>query len=357
MNATPLKTILASVAQLAGVSSRQISPEQQSAMVVAVSEALRMVWDEYPWPELCATTGYYLWPDKYNPASNVTFAAGKIVRFGESFWEVRKPIGDAYADVGVETAGTVSGVQNPATGYYAFSFNATPDLQEGDIIYNPADSTETTEIIEVIDDTYIVADDMGITTSDVVERALRPGESTDYFAAAVFDTYVTMPTGISKIHEAWSDDPTTAIAQAIPYELEGDKIRVPAGYARVWLETQTAAPTLDGTDWTATESVTVGMVRYSSSGGDCFKCIANKAGNASNNPPETDTATWTRIQIPALLATAVRFYASADLLRADGKETTAIARENRGYAALESALQGVNNHQHQTRRFRVRLKT
>jgi hypothetical protein len=85
MKTIPLSTILTAVAQLAGVSSRQISPEQHAAMVVAVSEALKTVWNEYPWPELCSTAGYYLWPDKYVAILTKAYSAGNIVRFGDAY--------------------------------------------------------------------------------------------------------------------------------------------------------------------------------------------------------------------------------------------------------------------------------
>jgi hypothetical protein len=355
MNAIPLKTILGSVAQLAGVSSRQISPEQQSAMVVAVSEALRLVWEEYPWPDTMTTLEAWLWPTAYNPASGTTYTAGTIVRFGESFWEVTKPFTDPDATIGDATVGVISAIDVLTANFRVVTFTTAPDAEEGDIIYKPGDPTATTTVLAVDGKTITVAETWTLAVSNSVLRAIRPEENDEYFKAAVFDTYTTASASTYKVHEVYGADPRIGVAPRLDYELEGDKIRVPEGYARVWMEAQSTPPVLDGTEWTATESVTAGMVRYSTTGGDCFKCIANKAGNVANTAPETDTATWTRIQIPALFATAVRYYASADLLRADGKETTAIARENKGNAALESALQGVNNHQHQTRRYRVRV--
>lgn len=356
MKSIKLSIILTAVAQLAGVSSRQISPEQHAAMVVAVSEALKTVWNEYPWPELCSTAGYYLWPDKYVAASSREYAAGAIVRFGESYWRVRKPIADAQADVGEVTVGTVAGVNNPATNYFAIGFNGTPDAQVGDIFYNPADGAQTTELLEILDSEYIVATAWSLGAGSVLKRAVRPAESAAYFETAVIDTYIPMPATAGKVVNAWDSDPniTGSYASSILFELAGDKVRIPAGIPRAWLETVAAEVELDGTYWVATESATVGMVRYSAAGGDCFKCIQAKEGNAANARPEADSAYWERVQIPALLAPPTKYLASAELLRADGKETTALARERRAEDMLESALQSVNGHQHQTARFRVR---
>lgn len=355
MKSIKLSIILTAVAQLAGVSSRQISPEQHAAMVVAVSEALKTVWNEYPWPELCSTAGYYLWPDKYVAIAGKAYSAGAIVRFGDAYWRVRRPISDVATVLGDADAGVIASITS-GTGHHAIKFTTTANLKVGDYIYKP-DTTATTEVLEVLDnDEYIVAEKWTYTTGNTVLRAMRPEEMTSYFEAAVIDTYIPMPTTAGKVVNAWDSDPniTGSYASSIPFELAGDIVRIPAGIPRAWLETVASEVELDGTYWVATESATVGMVRYSAAGGDCFKCIQAKAGNAANARPEADSAYWERVQIPAPLAPPTKYLASAELLRADGKETTALARERRAEDMLESALQSVNGHQHQTARFRVR---
>ena len=371
MKALKLSSILASVAQLTGVSSRQISPEQHIAMVVAVSEGLKNIWNEYPWPELCDTQPYYLWPNEWDTTAALISGATVRLTRGEttSYFTRLKPKDAATLSAAAWALGAV--VSSSTWGVAAYRAILLPAVTSASVKVNDRLAVNAgtyitghyrvMQIIEGTTNRTIVIDTggSGISNGTLMVLPYYPGatEVSTEWTSAVMDTYITLPATIGKVLDAWDADPNLpdSYASRIDYELEGDKVRVPQDVPCVWLQTHAVELELDGTYWLATESATVGMVRYSGTAGDCYKCIVALTGSGANPAPESDATHWTRVQIPALLAPATKYLASADLLRADGKETTALAREAKATNELQRALQSVNEHQHQTARWGVTI--
>jgi hypothetical protein len=157
-----------------------------------------------------------------------------------------------------------------------------------------------------------------------------------------------------RVFAVYSEDPdTVANPEELPFELMGGVIRLdPDAVGRVWVEFQIVPPALNASVWTNAQAVVVGDVRYYETGnyGDCYEVLT-----AHNSEVPVGSAKWRKVEVPASIASAVKYLASADLLRADGKEDTARAREGKAQEALERAMSSFNNHQHQGARWRARV--
>ncbi len=359
MKIVTLKSLLMSIADLGGVQyDRQLSPAQVAMLTRLASEHLTAAWQEYPWPELCSTDRYYLWPDEFGPLTGQN--PGDVVRLtrGETttYWQ------RVNTDLVGSTAlgATVGASAEWGTGQAILLPTATASIvQVNDQLTRAASITyyRVTQVIAGTTNTTIVLETDETFSSGINFSLPSPAATTSTaFEPADIESYITLTSTIGEVLEAWDADPLKGTgASRIPYRLEGDKIRIPHACVEAWLETKDAPPTLNPTTWAATESATVGMVRYyeTSETGNCYLCIKAKTGNAGNAAPLADAETWQLVQIPALLAPIVKYAASADRLRADGKESTAIARERNADAALERAMNSVNSHQHQNARYNV----
>lgn len=164
---------------------------------------------------------------------------------------------------------------------------------------------------------------------------------------------------MGKVFKVWDSDPdTNPRAGEIDFELRGGRIRLPIGMGltSVWVEYQIPVAEIEPTPWDELETVNTGAVRYVDGAlndaaeiGDCYRALEVTTGEF---PPLSDE--WEIVPFPACLAPIVKYLASAETLRAGGKEDTAQAREGKAAEALQRALQSINMHQRQSSGWSVR---
>lgn len=208
--------------------------------------------------------------------------------------------------------------------------------------------------IVVFEDTYYTAleDIAAIDDNDDPATATTLWEASAVPFARTLDLAAAGETVMARVFVVWDADPALGRACELNFVLLADAIQLGQDApARVWVEFQIEPPALDPTPWSASENAAAGSVRYYESGaqGDCYLALET---TDATPPPQSNK--WERIEIPAALAQTVKYHASADWLRADGKEETAALRERKAMEAQDRALQSLATHQRQTRRFRVR---
>jgi hypothetical protein len=283
VRAVPLKSLLESIADLAGVQyGTQLSPAQGASLIRLAKEQLAAVWEELPWPDTVRTEARVVGLEW---VAGVERTEGDIVVFGDTYYTA------------LEDIAALDDTDDPATATTLWEASAVP-----------------------------------------FARTLELAESGK--------------TVMGRVFVIWDADPALGRACELDFALLSDVIQLGQDApARVWVEFQLAPPALDPTPWSASENAAAGAVRYYESGvhGDCYLAL-----ETTDATPPPQSAKWERIEIPAVLAPTVKYHASADWLRADGKEETAALRDRKGLEAKDRALQSVATHQRQTRRFRVR---
>lgn len=100
-------------------------------------------------------------------------------------------------------------------------------------------------------------------------------------------------------------------------------------------------PEFSGEEWDATVTYAVGDLVYVDDARGCFRSI--QAG--MNQDPETETAYWTAVEFPYVLANFVKRAVYADMLQEDGQDDKAQRQESRAYAELLRAVDVVEEQQ------------
>lgn len=403
MKTLPLRDVLIAVADLGGVQyDRQLSPAQQGQCIRFVNSALANIWEDFQWPELSDVREHYFWPPAYDP--HVANNAGDIVRWqldGATYY-VRfvKPTPEnldardaLIAAVSRDTPTYATAVVQevvPWGSKKAIMFTTAlkkGSLLAGDLIFVPNPEwnshvgyyhqAQTVAVQTMIADSGragAVVDDYAVTITgnpayDFVLRAGRPvGETNENMEISTmcepanFDRYIPLPSWADAVLNAWDVDPHAEDARGgdVKYDLSDGKVRFPgrADLTSAWLELRRKCPRFSALPWEPAAAAVVGMVRFyeTEETGDCYICIAARDGDAGNPVPSADAAHWELLPFPALFAEFVRYAASADVLRAGGKDDTATLRDRKAEEARERALNGVNNLQNQTARPRVRVR-
>jgi hypothetical protein len=359
MRTIPLRSLLLDIADLAGVEyERQLSPAQIGMLIRLTNQHLASAWTDFPWPELTSTAPYYMWPNAWDPSAALT--QGTVVRMtrggATAYYKRKTPKASGYG-AGYALGSTTAAAAYGAYRIYTFATAGMAAIPAaGDVIVIGGGTNGT--VIEVLTS--------GTNTQLVVSSATSAGASIAFtlpyypgdtnvasaWEIASFDYYVTIPETVSQVLNCWNADPATdTYAAILDFELESDKCRIATRVPQVWLQTLSAPSVLSGVLFDASEAVTVGMIRYHDATGDCWIGISATAGVP--NPSEY-ASVWMRVPVPALLAPIVKYMASADRLRADGKESTALARESAAARERAKLFENINHHQHQAGRFRVR---
>ena len=363
MRTTRLKDILLAVADLSGVQyDRQLSPAQLAAMIRVTGEALSKVWTSYPWPELATTARYFMSPALWVP--NAAYEIDTVVRVLREdvpayFRKLTPKAAGFPASYSLGTNATQSSYGSGQTNHPVLTSGMAATPVVGDIVEVGGAAYTLTAVLDQSPYTGLVFGAAGTGTPINLPYPLDDALNAADWETADFTHYVELADTIGIVVDAYDSDPGTApYASRVDYRLAGRRVYVGSDVPEVWLETIAAEPMLDATPWSETETSVAGMVRYyegtisNVAYGDCYKCIVGQAPQI--NPPPINTAAWTKIEIPALFAAPVKYYASADRLRADGKESTAIQRDRKGDSDLDDAMNTVHNLQHQAARFAVR---
>lgn len=178
----------------------------------------------------------------------------------------------------------------------------------------------------------------------------EPAPDLDCYISLEPDAYFPAATEIGTLTDVFDADPRLsagARGSRLIYELRDDRVQFRPDIATVtvWLSFQAAAPRLDGTNYSASETVAAGTVRYYHTTGECYRALTS----TSNVP--TNTTDWAPVLLPHHLASAIVQSARAHWLRADGQDEKAEIAEAKSLNLIERAIIHATAHVQQHGRF------
>lgn len=189
------------------------------------------------------------------------------------------------------------------------------------------------EIYYATEDKYYYA--LGATTGNL------PTDPTYWAELTSFARYVALDqagqTPIGEVEGIYRNDPRVNPTRPgrEPFDISDQGIvPSPRCGAQVYVRFRLRPPVFTVTAWDSETAFAIGDVRYRpTTTGECYRAIAAN----SNQVPESNPASWERVEFPYVLARFVRHAAYADALRGDDQTDKALAEDRRAETFLMQA--------------------
>lgn len=307
MRAVAYSDVLQKAAEATGRIFADLTREESGLLKGFIGTRLRQMWEKWPWPDLVLVE-----ERKFRPEwdAAVTYAAGTEVYYtpGKKYWQSLRGTNLNHApQTGTPLVENSAWWAEAAASYTADDYDNTTAYAVGDKVYYSVTGR------------FYQAHTAG--TGNL------PTATTHWGVLFPFNRYVAWEqTGFTKLGdvlEVYDRNPEVHEgALALTWHERVAGILVFGSLPTVWIEFRKIVPFLKGNTFIAATAYAVGeQVYYSQTStagnvtADFYDCIV-----ATTNQVPTDTAKWTKVEIPFVFAEWLIHAAAADLLAKDGKD-------------------------------------